>query len=285
MTFLYLLPAIGWGFMPIIAKLTNAKPINQLLGTTTIALLMGMFFTIIVQPSYKWHGFAAAFFSGCFWSFGQYLQFHSFQFLPVSEAMPISNGIQLIGTTFIAALFFGEWSSWSIAIIGIMGIFLIVVGIILTAYLEKEGVQQQSPAIKSRAVFCLLISSIALTFYVTLPQAFKTSGAEVLFPQAIGMWLSSILFSITKRNAIDGNQIRKNFGTGIAWSIANISLFFTMPIIGVAKSFTFSQLAVLISIYAGLFILRVRKTRKELKVISLGAALITLGIFLIGSVK
>ena len=62
MTFLYLLPAIGWGFMPIIAKLTNAKPINQLLGTTTIALLMGMFFTIIVQPSYNWHGFAASFF-------------------------------------------------------------------------------------------------------------------------------------------------------------------------------------------------------------------------------
>lgn len=41
MAIIFLLPALGWGFMPIIAKLTNAKPINQLLGTTTIALLMG----------------------------------------------------------------------------------------------------------------------------------------------------------------------------------------------------------------------------------------------------
>lgn len=56
--------------------------------------------------------------------------------------------------------------------------------------------------------------------------------------------------------------MRKNFGTGIAWSIANISLFLAIPIIGVAKSFTFSQLAVLISIYAGLVLLKVKNKNR-----------------------
>lgn len=285
MAIFFLLPALGWGFMPIIAKLTNAKPINQLLGTTTIALLMGTLFTLIIQPSYDWHHLPAAFFSGCFWSAGQYLQFQSFQLLPVSEAMPISNGTQLIGTTFIAALFFNEWSNINMAAAGVGGILLIILGIYLTSYLEKQYQVQQSANVKRKAIFCLLLSSLALTVYVTLPQAFQVSGAEVLFPQAIGMWLSSLVLAIVKRRETDWHEARKNFRTGMAWSIANISLFLAIPILGVAKSFTFSQLAVLISIYAGLFILKTQKTRKELQMISIGAVLITAGILLIGSVK
>lgn len=285
MAILYLLPALGWGVMPIIAKLTNARPINQLLGTTTMALVMGIIFTLFVQPSYGWLHFAAAFFSGCFWSIGQYLQFSSFQLLPVSEAMPISNGTQLIGTTFIAAVFFKEWSNMKMVGVGMSGILLIILGIILTSYLEKKGENQQHTAKKGKAIVCLLLSSFALTIYVTLPQAFQASGAEVLFPQSLGMWFSSIVLSFSKREETNYQHVRKNFGTGIAWSAANISLFLTIPIIGVAKSFTFSQLAVLISIYAGLIILKVRKTRKELQIISLGAALITAGILLIGSIK
>lgn len=115
---------------------------------------------------------------------------------------------------------------------------------------------------KSKAITCLLLSSLALTVYVTLPQAFQTSGAEVLFPQAIGMWFLSIVLSFGKRDEISWRQVRKNFGTGIAWSIANISLFLAIPIIGVAKSFTFSQLAVLISIYAGLVLLKVKNKNR-----------------------
>lgn len=285
MIILYLLPAIGWGFMPIIAKMTNAKPINQLLGTTTVALLIGTLFTVIVQPSYNSGSFLAAVFSGCFWSIGQYLQFYSFQLLPVSEAMPISNGTQLIGATFIAASFFGEWSNMKMASVGTGGILLIIVGIILTSYLEKKDDATSLKSTKSKAITCLLLSSLTLTVYVTLPQAFQASGAEVLFPQAIGMWFLSLVLSFGKIDEISWRQVRKNFGTGIAWSIANISLFLAIPIIGVAKSFTFSQLAVLISIYAGLVLLKVKKTKKELRMISLGAALITIGIVLIGSIK
>ena len=260
MAILYLLPALGWGLMPIIANLTKAKPINQLLGTSTTALLLGIIFTVIVQPTYDWLSFAAAFLSGCFWSVGQYLQFNSFQLLPVSEAMPISNGTQLIGTTFIAAIFFKEWTNLTMIMIGMTGILLIILGIRLTSYIEEQG-KKQSNTIKRKAITLLLLSSAALTIYVTLPQALLVSGAVVLFPQSIGMWFSSLCLTIIKREEFAWSEVVKNLGTGVAWSIANLSLFFAMPIIGVAKSFTFSQMAVLISIYAGIFILKVRKTK------------------------
>ncbi|WP_367378611.1 GRP family sugar transporter [Enterococcus gilvus] len=285
MTIIFLLPALGWGFMPIIAKLTNAKPINQLLGTTTMSLLIGVVFTLIVDPGYDRHHFLAALFSGCFWSMGQYLQFYSFQLLPVSEAMPISNGTQLIGTTFIAAIFFKEWSNWNTVTVGIGGILLIIFGIFLTSYLGERKETQQSIVEKRKAIYSLLLSSTALTIYVTLPQGFQASGAEVLLPQAIGMWVSSIILSTMMRSDTNWSEVGKNLGTGLAWSIANVSLFLSIPVIGVAKSFTFSQLAVLISIYAGIAILKVQKTRKELKIISLGAMFITAGIILIGLLK
>lgn len=106
MIFFYFLPAIGWGVMPLIAKLTRSKPINQLVGTTTAAVLVSLLFTFLIKPEFTNFSVMIAFVSGCFWAIGQYFQFYSFQFLPVSEAMPISNGTQLIGTTFVAAFFF-----------------------------------------------------------------------------------------------------------------------------------------------------------------------------------
>ncbi|MBU5584828.1 GRP family sugar transporter, partial [Enterococcus sp. S181_ASV_20] len=75
--------------------------------------------------------------------------------------------------------------------IGMTGILLIILGIRLTSYIEEQG-KKQSNTIKRKAITLLLLSSAALTIYVTLPQALLVSGAVVLFPQSIGMWFSSL---------------------------------------------------------------------------------------------
>ncbi len=43
-----------------------------------------------------------------------------------------------------------------------------------------------------------------------------------------------------------------------------------IPMLGVAKSFTFSQFAVLISMYGGLLVFKQKKKRKEFLLLSLG---------------
>jgi len=284
MIFFYFLPAIGWGVMPLIAKLTRAKPINQLVGTTTAAVSVSLLFTFLIKPEFTNISVMIAFISGCFWAIGQYFQFYSFQFLPVSEAMPISNGTQLIGTTFVAAFFFQEWTNVSMWLIGSGGILLIVLGIWLTSWKEKQTLENQKRT-NRKAVAFLLLSSAALTVYVVLPQAFQVSGSGILFPQAIGMWSASAVFAFSKQREIDWQQIGKNISTGIAWSMANISLFLMIPMLGVAKSFTFSQFAVLISMYGGLLVFKQKKKRKEFLFLSLGGACILGGILLIGFIK
>lgn len=280
----YFLPALGWGFMPVIASLTKAKPINQLIGTTMMALVSGLFVLFFMRPELTIPLFIVTFLSGCLWAVGQYLQFHSFQMMPVSEAMPISNGTQLIGTTLVAVVFFQEWQGVTAFIIGGLGIGLIILGIICTSFTKGQK-QQKSLGDFKKGVYFLLLSSSALVLYVTLPQFFSISGTAVIFPQAVGMFTTSLVFGWMEKTKIEPVAIMRNWATGIAWSIANVSLFLVIPLIGVAKSFTFSQLAVLVSIFGGLYFLKVEKTKKELGQIICGALLIAVGIMLVGSIK
>ncbi|MFD2307004.1 GRP family sugar transporter [Enterococcus termitis] len=280
----YFLPALGWGLMPVIASLTKAKPINQLLGTTMMALVCGTLILFFVQPELNRTIVVVTFLSGCLWSIGQYLQFRSFQLMAVSEAMPISNGSQLIGTTLVAVVFFQEWQGVSAFIIGGSGIILILLGIVCTSF-NKRQYQQKATGDFKKALFYLLLSSSALVFYVTLPKLFSISGIAVIFPQSIGMFIGSLFFAWIEKEQIDPIDIIKNWPTGIFWSVANISLFLIIPLLGVAKSFTFSQLAVLVSIFGGLYFLKGKKNINELRLIILGSVLITLGILLVGAIK
>ena len=47
--------------------------------------------------------------SGAMWAFGQGTQLQSVNLVGVSKTMPISTGLQLVGTTLFSAIFLGEW--------------------------------------------------------------------------------------------------------------------------------------------------------------------------------
>lgn len=45
--FLALIPALGWGMMPILSKIMGGKSEEQLIGTTIAALLFGLIFSLL----------------------------------------------------------------------------------------------------------------------------------------------------------------------------------------------------------------------------------------------
>lgn len=279
--FLALLPAVGWGLMPVIAKINKGKPNEQLLGTAITALLFGIILQIILKSEFSGIVFFISFLSGILWSIGQYLQFYSFLDLHVSEAMPISNGTQLIGTSLMAAVFFDEWADILSISLGILSLLIIVVGINLTSYHEKK----EKRKINWKPIFILLLSSASLTMYVVLPKFFSVSGSEIIFPQAIGMFTLALVLNLKRVKDINRKKVIKNMTTGLAWSIANTSLFIVMPILGIGRSFTISQLAVLVSLSVSLLIFKIEKTNKERIMIFIGATLTMIGILLISLLK
>ncbi|MEJ7407922.1 GRP family sugar transporter, partial [Staphylococcus epidermidis] len=62
--------------------------------------------------------------SGAMWAFGQGTQLQSVNLVGVSKTMPISTGLQLVGTTLFSAIFLGEWSTGLQVTLGLIAMVL-----------------------------------------------------------------------------------------------------------------------------------------------------------------
>lgn len=280
MILLSFLPAIGWGLMPVIASKTKSNPSEQLLGTTIIAFLFSCTILFFTEAILSFESIVICGLSGFFWSCGQYLQFVSFKNLSISQAMPISNGTQLFFTTVFSVVVFGEWIYFRDIIFGIFGLLFVVIGIVFVAHTEKSEDTPLSNK-KQNSVIVLLLSSVCFMFYVSIPRLFLISGINVVFPQACGMLISSLLITKVRKDNISLLKIRNNFLTGFLWSIANFAMFLVIPFLGVSFSFTISQFCVVVSIYSSIFFLKEYRTKKELPFLLLGTILIILGILFV----
>ncbi|NRY59320.1 GRP family sugar transporter [Clostridium beijerinckii] len=284
---IYLLPALGWGLMPIFASKAGGNPKQQLLGTTIIAFLVGVVFSIIAKPTYTGQGFLISCISGVFWTFGQLFQFKALKEAPVSQGMPVSNGTQLLFTTLVSGVILGEWASGKQTILSLIALGLIIFAIWLLA---NKGEKKQTFDCKSGNngwIISMIISSLFLTGYVTTNAYFKISNFEIFFPQSLGMISTALIMYITSNKEEKSgfkNAIR-NCITGLSWSIANISIFFTASHLGVGLSYTISQLCVFVSIFAGIIILGEKKTSVEKKRISLGVTIFLFSIVILSVYK
>lgn len=100
MRYLWLfLPAIGWGILPLIVMKTNSKVVNQIFGTAVGTLIISIFVMIILRPSLSVTTFIMAAVAGAMWIVGQLGQYTAYQRIGVSQTMPISTGLQLVGTS------------------------------------------------------------------------------------------------------------------------------------------------------------------------------------------
>ena len=284
---IYLLPALGWGLMPIFASKAGGTPKQQLLGTTIVAFIVGSVFSIISTPTYTLPGFLISCMSGFFWTFGQLFQFKALKQAPVSKGMPVSNGSQLLFTTFVSGVILKEWSSSRVTISSLVILVLIIFAIWLLANDGAKNKELDGQSNNYGWILSMIISSLFLTGYVTTNAYFRISNYEVFFPQSLGMLITaSVIYIISsKEEKLGFKNVMKNCTTGMSWSIANISLFFTASNLGVGLSYTISQLCVFVSIFAGIIILGEKKTNREKKRISLGVVIFLFSIVVLSIYK
>ena len=120
--------------------------INVLLGrtlqpnksTTLGALIVGIVLLLIGKAQFdNLTVIIVGLISGALWAFGQGNQLRSISLIGVSKTMPISTGMQLVGTTLFSAIFLGEWSTGIQVTMGIIAMVLLVTGIALTSLRGK----------------------------------------------------------------------------------------------------------------------------------------------------
>ena len=99
----------------------------------------------------------------------------------------------------------------------------------------------------------LLLSTIGYVGYVVLGDIFGVSGTDALFFQSIGMAIGGLILSMNHNTSIKSTAL--NLIPGVIWGIGNLFMFYSQPKVGVATSFSLSQLLVIVSTLGGIFIL------------------------------
>lgn len=271
-----LLPAIGWGIIPLIVnKVPNSKPVNQILGVGLGATLVGIIVTLIQHPRMTLPIFLLSMISGAFWAVGQIGQFLSFTKIGVSKTMPISTGLQLVGNTIIGVLIFGDWKTVNQYVIGILALILIVIGVSLTT-VTRNG---DSKKISIKDIMLLLFTSIGYWIYSAFPNAVSANAQSLFLPQMIGILIGATLYLLfTKRIKAYGQKASwLDMFAGIAFGVGAYSYIISAQMNGITSAFIYSQLSVIISTVGGMTLLGEHKYGKELVSTLVGLALIVIG--------
>lgn len=280
---IYCLPAFGWGLMPIIARKVGGNPVEQLIGTTIAALCFGLLINLVYHVSYTKTGVIVSLISGIFWSFGQLLQFMALKESDVSKVMPVSNGTQLLFTSLSSGLILKEWQSALETGVALLVIILVIIAMVL--FTKEVPRRQTSANLSLSSIIKLIGSSLCLTGYVTITNAFHVTGLMLFLPQAVGMILSATIIALVSKEEVNFWNITKNTTTGLSWAIANSSLFYAAAHLGLGLSYTISQLCIFVSIFGGVFILEEKKTKREAINLFLGITLFFVSIYLLSIFK
>src|SRR5699024_10760662 len=173
----------------------------------------------------------------------------SVSLIGVSKTMPISTGLQLVGTTLFSANFLGECRTGIQVAVGLVAMVFLVGGIALTSIKGKNEASENTNNF-GKAIPILLISKVGYIVYVVVTQIFGVDGMNDLFFQSIGMAIGGLILSAKQETSIKSTVC--NLIPGVIWGIGNLFMFYSQPKVGVATSFSFSQLLVIVSTLGGI---------------------------------
>ncbi|MEF7658592.1 GRP family sugar transporter [Bacillus thuringiensis] len=280
---LAILPALFWGSIVLFNVKLGGGPYSQILGTTLGALVFSIGVYIFIKPVLTPMVIIIGIISGLFWALGQANQLKSIDLIGVSKTMPISTGMQLVSATLFGVIVFHEWSTTTSVVLGVLALLCIIIGIVLTSLQSKEEKNDEQTGNFKKGIVMLLISTLGYLVYVVIIRLFGIDGWSALLPQAIGMVLGGILLTF-KHQPFNKYAIR-NIIPGLIWAAGNMFLFISQPRVGVATSFSLSQMGIVISTLGGIFILGEKKTKRQFIAIVIGIIFIIAAGIMLGIAK
>ncbi|MCI0131244.1 GRP family sugar transporter [Vagococcus sp. CY53-2] len=275
-------PLLGWGLYPTIASKIGGKPVNQIVGSTLGTLIFAIilfFANDLTLPTGI--DLTLGIISGIGWASAQILTFKSFELVGSSRAMPITTAFQLIVASLWGVVHLGNWPTITDKLIGALALVLIIIGARFTVWSEKKD-SANSSNIK-KAVIILAVGEIGYWLYSAAPQETSITGMNAFLPQAIGMVIVAVVYSLViaikeKENALTQVVSYKQIISGFFFAFAALTyLISAQPNMnGLATGFILSQTSVVLATLTGIWFLGQKKTPKEMKITIVGLILILL---------
>ena len=280
MRYLFLfLPAIGWGLMPMfVAGVKKSNIYHQIVGSVLGAFIFGAVVTLIKRPAFNTTTFLLAMMAGAAWVIGQCGQYYSYSKVGVSETMPISTGLQLIGVPLVGVLIFGEWASTQAKLFGFIGILALIIGVACTSLTDK-GTAEGNKKNQTTTMIILVLTTLGYIISSSIPKALKGDGVMIFLGETIGMMIATLIYLIGCKQikVLKEKQSYQVIPAGIIYAIAALSYIISVQMNGVNLAFVMSQLCVVISTLGGIVFLHEQKTKKGYIYTVIGLALIVAG--------
>lgn len=272
-----LLPALAWGLLPLAVTKLGGQPLNQIFGTAVGTVLASLMLLLFQRPQLNLQTALMAALAGGFWIIGQLGQYNGYKNIGVSQTMPISTGLQLVGTALIGVMMFGEWPTVPAKTIGAVGILTLIIGVILTA-VRSTGTQIKQHA-HNQTILMLILTTLGYLIYNTIPRALSSSGLNIFLPESIGMLITVLAYALITRQPkiLVEKASWANVLGGLIFSVAAITYILSVHANGVNTAFIISQLSVVISTLGGMVLLGEHKTRHGTIAMLLGLCMIVVG--------
>lgn len=275
-------PLLGWGLYPTIASKIGGKPVNQIVGSTIGTLIFAIILFFANGLTFPiGMDLTLSILSGIGWASAQILTFKSFELVGSSRAMPITTAFQLIVASLWGVVHLGNWPTMTDKLIGALALVLIILGARMTVWSEKKD-SADANNIK-KAVIILAIGEIGYWLYSAAPQETSITGMNAFLPQAIGMVIVAVVYSLViavkeKENALTQMVSYKQIISGFFFAFAALTyLISAQPNMnGLATGFILSQTSVVLATLTGIWVLGQKKTSKEMKITIIGLVLILL---------
>ena len=280
MRYLFLfLPAIGWGLMRMfVAGVKKSNIYHQIVGSVLGAFIFGAVVTLIKRPAFNTTTFLLAMMAGAAWVIGQCGQYYSYSKVGVSETMPISTGLQLIGVPLVGVLIFGEWASTQAKLFGFIGILALIIGVACTSLTDK-GTAEGNKKNQTTTMIVLVLTTLGYIISSSIPKALKGDGVMIFLGETIGMMIATLIYLIGSKQikVLKEKQSYQVIPAGIIYAIAALSYIISVQMNGVNLAFVMSQLCVVISTLGSIVFLHEQKTKKGYIYTVIGLALIVAG--------
>lgn len=280
MNYLFLfIPAIGWGLMPLfVAGVKKSNIYHQIVGSVLGAFLFGVVVTLIKRPAFNMTSFLLAMVAGAAWVVGQCGQYYSYSKIGVSETMPLSTGLQLIGVPLVGVLIFGEWASTQAKLFGFLGILALVVGVAFTSLTDK-GTAEGNKQNQTSTMIILALTTLGYITSSSIPKALKGDGVMIFLGQTIGMMIATFIYIVATKQlkVLKEKESYQVIPAGVIFAIAALSYIISVQMNGVNLAFVMSQLCVVISTLGGIVFLHEQKTKKDYIYTVIGLVLIVAG--------
>lgn len=219
-----LLPVLFLGILPVIVSKLGGQPINQIFGTALGTLIVSIVVEVVLHPAINGVSFILAILAGAFWIVGQLGQYTSYANIGVSKTMPISTGLQLVGTALVGVLIFGEWPTLTDKIIGSLGILILIFGSVMTSIQDHQDGGRINN--QRKTIIMLILTTIGFIVFNAIPKALSASGIAIFLPESIGMSLAVLVYSLFKRDfkkVVKQKSSWRNLIGGFIFSIASLT--------------------------------------------------------------